>query len=108
MVIHSQTHHIYSLSLSDNHPPSLETLHKRSLAESTLQELHTIRLQLSEELNVRTRIFLVLNQRIYYEHGNKVGRLLARTLKSKKTLASVDHIQDSQGNIFKSNQDIAA
>lgn len=45
------------------------------LAASTLAELTLKRQQLSEMLNLNTRKFLVLNQKLFYEQGNKHGQL---------------------------------
>lgn len=42
-----------------------------------------------------------------YEHGNKCGRLLARTIQAAKTLSTIHHIRDKQGKLFSRNEDIA-
>lgn len=59
---------------------ALETTHKLTQAQSTLQDLIQARFLLLEELDKRAKRRYVLGQRIFYEHGNKCGRLLARTV----------------------------
>lgn len=57
---------------------SLEMKHKQSLADNTFQEL-----LMARQLGKVTRCKYALTQQIYYEFGNKLGKLLARALQHK-------------------------
>lgn len=86
---------IAELSVS-NH--SLEKKHKQSLAEQTFQELLKAREDLLEELGKSTRCKYALSQHIFYEFGNKYGKLLARALQNKKANLTIHSISDPSGN----------
>lgn len=68
---------------------SLEASHKINIASSTHQELTQMRKLLLEELNMRTKRQYILRHKIYYEQGNKSGRLLAKAVQNKKVSATV-------------------
>lgn len=77
----------------------LEASHKLNIASTTLQELVQTRLLLLEELNMKTKRQYILRHRIYYEQGNKSGRLLTRAIQNIKSNATIHHIKDNQGNL---------
>lgn len=62
------------------HIHKLESAHKLTQATSSLQELLQDRAELVEELNKKTKCNYILSQKMFYEYGNKAGRLLARDL----------------------------
>lgn len=69
--------HISKLS---NHIHELEKAHKKTQAISSLQELTQARTELVDELNKRMKHNYILSQKLFYEYGNKAGRLLARAV----------------------------
>ena len=64
----------------------LEISHKRNIAVSSLEELTKTRALLTEELNLKIKRQYVLRHKIYYEQGNKSGKLLAKAVQRKKYL----------------------
>lgn len=97
--------HIASLIETINR---LEKTHKQSTSQSTLQDLLYARTNLLEELGKRTRRQYVLRQKVFYEHGNKSGRLLARTIQAAKTSSIIHHLRTDGGAVISKNEDIAA
>ena len=85
----------------------LEMSHKRDIAISTLDELTKMRAILAEELNLKTKRQYVLRHRIYYEQGNKSGKLLAKAVQSKKISSTIHQIRDNQGKSYSTNEEIA-
>lgn len=86
---------------------SLETSHKLTHARATLQELTHTRALLLEELGKRSRRRYILGQRIFYEQGNKCGRLLARTVQNSKLSSTIHHLRNPRGELLNMNADIA-
>lgn len=86
---------------------ALEAQHKCSLASRVAKDLADTRALLLEELFKRAWKQQVLSQKLFYEQGNKPGRLLAR-LTQKCTLASTVHcIVDRAGVAHSKNKEIA-
>lgn len=86
---------------------TLERSHKRNLGHHTHQELTETCKLLLEELDQKTRKKYTLSQKIFYEHSNKSGHLLAQALLSEKAKTTVHQLQTPLGNTLKSNPDIA-
>lgn len=86
---------------------TLETTHKQSRMSQTLQELTESRSALRNLLDSKHRRRLTLSHKLFYEHSNKCGRILARCIRARKTNLAVQCIKDSQGTIFSSTPDIA-
>lgn len=86
---------------------SLERKHKQSLADQTLQELLKAREDLLEELRKSTGLKFVLSQQIFYEFGNKSGKMLARALQNKKENSTIHSISDPLGNKIETSNGIA-
>lgn len=83
----------------------LETFHKHSQSQKSLQDLlHTWSLLL-EELGKPKKCWYVLRQKIFYEHGNKSGRLLARAVQTSRTSLTIHHIHDQHGTLHKNLRD---
>lgn len=79
----------------------LEATHKCSSAQTTLQDLSHTHALLLEEQGKHSRQSYVLNQKVLYEHGNKSGRLLARTVQASKVSSTKSpHTRPSGLNIF--------
>lgn len=85
----------------------LEATHKQSHSQQTLQELMHSHSTLLEELGERTRRQYVLHQRVFYEQGNKCGRLLTRAVRASRPFNTIHHIQTQQGTLLSKNEDIA-
>lgn len=77
------------------------------MATSTLTELNQDRDQLAEELNMKTKRQYILRDKIYYEQGNKSGKLLAKVVQNKKSATTVHHIRDKHDKFHSSNDEIA-
>ncbi|XP_040210578.1 CUB and sushi domain-containing protein 3-like [Rana temporaria] len=86
---------------------SLEASHKKSHAQATLKDLTQARTSLMEELGKRAKRRYILGQRIFYEQGNKSGRLLARSVQNSKPTSTIHHIQGRGGTRLVKNGDIA-
>lgn len=83
---------------------ALEQAHKLSLAAIFLKDLIKTREELLEALGKSLKRKYILTQKLFYELGNKSGKLLARALRSKKASHT---IRDSSGASFASSRDIA-
>lgn len=86
---------------------TLERAHKSSLATKSLEELLQAREALREEIHKSLRRKYILNQKLYYEFGNKSGKLLAKALQHKKATHTIHEIKDSSWKSFVSPDDIA-
>lgn len=92
---HSQQEAINALL---NQIQKLEQAHKLTKARSTLQELEQARNHLKEELGKKIRKNFILSQKLFYEHSNKSGKLLARALQAKKANNTMHKIRSSPNN----------
>lgn len=79
---------------------TLEAQHKRSRAIGVSQDLRELRAQLSEELFKRALRRKILSQRLFYEQGNKPGRLLARATQQRTLNSTIHHITSSAGQTY--------
>ncbi|XP_077341175.1 uncharacterized protein LOC143986639 [Lithobates pipiens] len=86
----------------------LERAHKHSLAQATLQDLTETRKLLQEALNRKTHRKFILTQKLFYEQGNKNGRLLAQAIRTKRISTTVHTIKDPGGTAHTSSADIAS
>lgn len=96
--------HISQLTTSIH---ELEKAHKRTQSISTLQELSQVRAELVDELNKRTKRNFILSQKMFYEYGNKAGRLLVRVLCVKRATTTIHCIHDLTGKKLTNNDHIA-
>lgn len=64
---------------------SLESQHKQSITINLEEELKKCRQALKQILDLKTRRTLFFQKNIFYEHGNKSGKYLARALKEVHT-----------------------
>lgn len=62
---------------------------------------------LLEELDKRTKRRYILGQRIFYEHGNKCGHRLARSVQSSKLSSMIHSIHNNKGDLLVKNEEIA-
>lgn len=62
---------------------------------------------LLEELGKHTKRRYILGQRIFYEHGNKCGCLLACMVQNTKISSTIHHIRNPRGTLLVKNEDIA-
>lgn len=65
------------------------------------------RQQLLEIFDRKTQRKFILNQKLFYEQGNKCGRLLARAIHAKKASTNIHTIKDSLGKASSVTADIA-
>lgn len=73
---------------------TLETAHKASLAANLLPDLTTARLELASLSMAATKYQFKRCKRLYYEHGNKCGALLARLIRKQQTMNYVAAVMD--------------
>ncbi|OCT91749.1 hypothetical protein XELAEV_18014814mg [Xenopus laevis] len=81
----------------------LESHHKLTRASQTLSELTKARLELRQLIQKETDRATFLLRKMYYDHQNKCGKLLARVLKRK---SHIFKMRDSKGQIRTSPKDI--
>lgn len=86
---------------------TLEQAHKASLAASTLTELTQTREELLEELNHTLKRNYAMTQKLFYEFGNKSGKLLARALQVKKAAHTIHKITTPTGDTLVTTDDIS-
>lgn len=86
----------------------LEQTHKASLGNSSLAELSQAREDLLEALTTTLKRKFALTQKLYYEFGNKAGKLLARALQTKKALHTIHKIINSRGEAVVTNEGISS
>lgn len=86
---------------------TLERAYKLSLATKSLVELIKAREELLEALGKSLKHKYVLTQKLFYEFGNKSGKLLARALQSRKASNTIHTIRDPSGTSLVSSEDIA-
>lgn len=76
---------------------TLERAHKRSLAADILESLLTARKDLLSELQTKLKRKFALAHRLYYEFGNKSGKLLATALQKNKSAHTIHTIKSPTG-----------
>lgn len=84
----------------------LEALHKHTLAQQTHSELTETR-TLIKELHHNLKKKFILSQKLFYEFGNKSGRLLAQVLHKKKANNTIHQLHSTNGKTLTHNDDIA-
>lgn len=85
----------------------LESLHKQSLSISIEEELIQCRNSLKLILDLKIRKALFFKKSIYFEHGDKSGKLLAKALKDMTQTGKVQAIRDKDGKPRHKPTDIA-
>uniref|UniRef100_A0A8C5Q6Q1 Endonuclease/exonuclease/phosphatase domain-containing protein n=1 Tax=Leptobrachium leishanense TaxID=445787 RepID=A0A8C5Q6Q1_9ANUR len=75
----------------------LEASHKASSSEEDYVRLSALRIDLNSLLNIRAQKSFTHYKHLFYEHGNKCGRLLARVLRKKRSSAYISKITDRLG-----------
>lgn len=85
----------------------LERAHKLTMAQTQLIELEYTRDQLREELGKKIRKNYTLSHKLFYQHSNKSGRLLARALQTKRANNTIRTIRSAAGQRFSKSEDIA-
>lgn len=72
-------------------------------AVASLHDLVRARQELLDELHKRSTRHYILTQKLFYEYGNKAGKLLANALRIKKTRSTVHSLNDSTGRKLVTN-----
>lgn len=85
----------------------LETLHKQSLTTQSAALLLETRKSLKEILETKSRRFLFFKKKIYYEHGDKTGKILAKALRGQIIQHTILGIQNKSGKIDRAMDKIA-
>lgn len=70
-------------------------------------DLVRVRSLLVAELGKQTRRRLLLNQRLFYEQGNKSGHFLAHAVKTARAPNQIHQLRDRDDKILLRNDDIA-
>lgn len=78
---------------------NLELIHKHSQAQQMDQELTQTRKTLQNLLDSKAKRSLFLRRLIYYEHGDKGGKLLARALKGAKLANNIHGVRSEDSNM---------
>lgn len=87
---------------------TLELAHKQTQAQQTYQELTQTREYLLTELSHKTKRKFILQQKLFYEFGNKSGKYLVRAIQKNKARSNSHTINDSQGRSKVTAPDIAS
>lgn len=95
------------ISILSKRIQNLEKIHKKTRALSTLEELTQVRTELKEVLHKQIKRKYILSQKIFYEHGNKSSKILARALRAKRSSTTLHSINDPSGSKVTSNTLIA-
>lgn len=73
--------------------PKLETQHKQNPLREKLLELTERKTELQNLLNEQTLHIRDKKRTLYYQHGNKPGKLLARALRHRVSTSSIVKIK---------------
>uniref|UniRef100_A0A8C5MTA5 Reverse transcriptase domain-containing protein n=1 Tax=Leptobrachium leishanense TaxID=445787 RepID=A0A8C5MTA5_9ANUR len=84
----------------------LEKSHKLYMDDTVYAELLELRTELSSLLNKTAQKAFLTTRRVYYEHGNKCGRLLARALKAHREKLYISKLRNPQGKPVTLPQDM--
>lgn len=87
---------------------TLEAQHKHSLSTLTAGKLLEARKELQHILDAKAKHMLFFKQKLYYESGNKLGRLLARALKEHVISNNIAGIKKQNGETAVTTEAIAA
>lgn len=77
---------------------TLVQAHKHSLAANTHEALLKARKDLLDLFQTRLRRKFALTQKLFYEFGNKSGRLLANSLQKRKAAFTIHSILSATGD----------
>lgn len=77
----------------------LENIHKQKLRAEDKMRLNDKRIELQTLVNEQSFHIRDKNRALFYQHGNKPGRLLGRTLKQRQPLTSIIKIQKASGEM---------
>uniref|UniRef100_A0A8C5LQH7 Reverse transcriptase domain-containing protein n=1 Tax=Leptobrachium leishanense TaxID=445787 RepID=A0A8C5LQH7_9ANUR len=75
----------------------LETSHKSCQSEEIYAQLTALRADLNSLLDIKAQKSFLYVKRLFFEHGNKCGRLLARALRKKRSSSYISRITDKSG-----------
>uniref|UniRef100_A0A6I8T218 exodeoxyribonuclease III n=1 Tax=Xenopus tropicalis TaxID=8364 RepID=A0A6I8T218_XENTR len=89
-----------------SHIKNLELLHKTSRASQSLTELTIARQELKAILQTETNRAAFLLKKMFYDHGNKCSKMLARMLKSKEQKNHIFKMKSSTGQVTDSPKEI--
>uniref|UniRef100_A0A8C5P8S7 exodeoxyribonuclease III n=1 Tax=Leptobrachium leishanense TaxID=445787 RepID=A0A8C5P8S7_9ANUR len=76
----------------------LEQAHKQHIDDVRYASLLELRTELHSLLNVKAQKAFLATRRLYHEHGNKCGRLLARALRSHRQKLYISKLRTPQGS----------
>lgn len=79
--------------------PKLEAQHKQNPLQEKLIELTEKKLELQTLLNEQTLQIRDRNRTLYYQQGNKPGKLLARALRHRINTSSIVKIKSETGEM---------
>lgn len=74
---------------------TLERVYKQTYAQQTYQDLTQTRELLLAELSHKTKHKFILQQKLFYEFGNKSGKYLAKAIQTNKVCTNIHTIKDS-------------
>lgn len=77
----------------------MEAQHKENLTRETLIELTELKTELQTLLNERTLHIRDNNRSLFYQQGNKPGKLLARALKNRGNILPIVKIKTETGDM---------
>ena len=86
----------------------LESQHKQSLSEKHAGDLLEARKALQQLMTVTAKRFLFFKKKIYYEAGDKSGKLLTRALRDPHSSTHISGIRNDSGILDVKTEDIAA
>lgn len=86
----------------------LELRHRAVMDRDTWAELTQIRMELNELLLDRVKAQMSKSRRLFYEFGNKPGRMLANALKDSKSRTYIPSIRTGNGGLVVKSEEIAA
>uniref|UniRef100_A0A803JEZ2 Reverse transcriptase domain-containing protein n=1 Tax=Xenopus tropicalis TaxID=8364 RepID=A0A803JEZ2_XENTR len=85
----------------------LETQHKLSKLVHTLDALTQARKELRDAHSSFLAKAIEFNKKLFFEHGNKCGRLLAAALKKKQLRNHITKIRSTEGSTAETSSEIA-
>ncbi|NP_001085982.1 MGC82982 protein [Xenopus laevis] len=77
----------------------LDQQHKLTRATHTLSDLTKARQELKLLIQKESDRATFLLKKLYYDHGNKCGKMLARALKTRERRSHIFKMKDSKGNV---------
>uniref|UniRef100_A0A803KEP9 Reverse transcriptase domain-containing protein n=1 Tax=Xenopus tropicalis TaxID=8364 RepID=A0A803KEP9_XENTR len=86
---------------------TLETQHKLSKLAHVLESLTEARKELRDTYSSYLARAIEINKKLFFEHGNKCGRLLASALKKKQLQNHITQLKTPTGQMVTTTKDIA-